>query len=55
MSATKERVRIRPIEWDRQSSCVFTSKGTHMGAGKTITEKGHTVIHAGDKLAADKG
>ena len=45
MTATKERVRIKAIARDGRSSCVFTSKGTHMGGGKTVTYKGHTVIH----------
>lgn len=45
MTATRERVRIKAIARDGRSSCVFTSKGTHMGGGKTVTYKGHTVIH----------
>tara|TARA_B100000795_G_C22789284_1_gene436116 strand:- start:328 stop:873 length:546 start_codon:yes stop_codon:yes gene_type:complete len=49
MTATKERVRIKAIERDGRSSCVFTSKGTHMGGGKTVTYKGHTVIHDDEK------
>jgi len=36
---------IKAIARDGRSSCVFTSKGTHMGGGKTVTYKGHTVIH----------
>ena len=45
MTATRERVRIKAIARDGRSSCVFTSKGTPMGGGKTVTYKGHTVIH----------
>ena len=45
MTATRERVRIKAIARDGRSSCVFTSKGTAMGGGKTVTYKGHTVIH----------
>ena len=45
MTATKERVRIKAIARDGRSSCVFTSKGTAMGGGKTVTYKGHSVIH----------
>jgi len=45
MTATRERVRIKAIARDPRSSCVFTSKGTQMGGGKTVTYKGHTVIH----------
>lgn len=45
MTATRERVRIKAIRRDGRSSCVFTSTGTHMGGGKTVTYKGHTVIH----------
>ncbi len=45
MTATRERVRIKAIARDGRSSCVFTSKGTQMGGGKTVTYKGHTVIH----------
>ena len=48
MTATRERVRIKAIARDGRSSCVFTSKGTHMGGGKTVTLKGHTVIHEED-------
>ena len=45
MTATRERVRIKAIARDGRSSVVITSKGTHMGGGKTVTYKGHTVIH----------
>lgn len=45
MTATRERVRIKAIARDGRSSVVMTSKGTHMGGGKTVTYKGHTVIH----------
>ena len=37
MTATKDRVRIKAIARDGRSSCVFTSKGTPMGGGKTVT------------------
>ena len=49
MTATRERVRIKAIARDGRSSCVFTSKGTPMGGGKTVTYKGHTVIHDDDE------
>jgi hypothetical protein len=45
MTATRERVRIKAIARDGRSSIVITSKGTPMGGGKTVTYKGHTVIH----------
>jgi hypothetical protein len=45
MTATRERVRIKAIARDGRSSVVITSKGTAMGGGKTVTYKGHTVIH----------
>ncbi|MEM8496751.1 MAG: hypothetical protein AAF542_01940 [Pseudomonadota bacterium] len=45
MTATKERVRIKAIARDPRSAVVVTSTGTHMGGGKTVTYKGHTVIH----------
>jgi len=45
MTATRERVRVKAIARDGRSSVVITSKGTHMGGGKTVTYKGHTVIH----------
>jgi hypothetical protein len=45
MTATRDRVRIKAIARDGRSSIVITSKGTPMGGGKTITYKGHTVIH----------
>ena len=48
MTATRERVRVKAIARDGRSSCVFTSKGTPMGGGKTVTYKGHTVIHEDD-------
>jgi hypothetical protein len=38
-------VRIKAIARDGRSSIVITSKGTPMGGGKTVTYKGHTVIH----------
>ena len=49
MTATRERVRVKAIARDGRSSCVFTSKGTPMGGGKTVTYKGHTVIHDDDE------
>ncbi|MEP5766091.1 MAG: hypothetical protein ABJ308_15950 [Halieaceae bacterium] len=45
MTATRERVRIKAIARDGRSSIVITSTGTPMGGGKTVTYKGHTVIH----------
>jgi hypothetical protein len=45
MTATRERVRIKAIARDGRSSVVISSKGTSMGGGKTVTYKGHTVIH----------
>ena len=45
MTATRERVRVKAIARDGRSSIVLTSKGTPMGGGKTVTYKGHTVIH----------
>jgi hypothetical protein len=45
MTATRERVRIKAIARDGRSSVVMSSKGTPMGGGKTVTYKGHTVIH----------
>jgi hypothetical protein len=45
MTATKERVRIKAIARDGRSSVVISSKGSPMGGGKTVTYKGHTVIH----------
>jgi hypothetical protein len=45
MTATRERVRIKAIARDPRSSVVITSTGTPMGGGKTVTYKGHTVIH----------
>jgi hypothetical protein len=45
MTATRERVRIKAIARDGRSSVVMSSKGTAMGGGKTVTYKGHTVIH----------
>lgn len=48
MTATRERVRIKAIARDGRSSIVISSKGTAMGGGKTVTYKGHTVIHDDD-------
>lgn len=45
MTATRERVRIKAIARDGRSSIVITSTGTPLGGGKTVTYKGHTVIH----------
>ena len=50
MTATRERVRIKAIARDGRSSIVITSKGTPMGGGKTVTYKGHTVIHEDPKI-----
>ena len=49
MTATRERVRIKAIARDGRSAIVITSKGTPMGGGKTVTYKGHTVIHDDDE------
>lgn len=49
MTATRERVRIKAIARDGRSSCVMSSKGTAMGGGKTVTYKGHTIIHDDEK------
>ncbi len=49
MTATRERVRIKAIARDPRSAVVISSKGTPMGGGKTVTYKGHTVIHDDDK------
>jgi hypothetical protein len=49
MTATRERVRIKAIARDGRSSVVISSKGTAMGGGKTVTYKGHTVIHDDQK------
>ena len=49
MTATRERVRIKAIARDGRTSIVITSKGTPMGGGKTVTYKGHTVIHDDDE------
>ncbi len=49
MTATRERVRIKAIARDGRSSVVISSKGTPMGGGKTVTYKGHTVIHDDEK------
>lgn len=45
MTATSERVRVKAIARDGRSSVVMSSKGTPMGGGKTVTYKGHTVVH----------
>jgi len=45
MTATRERLRIKAIARDGRSAIVITSTGTPMGGGKTVTYKGHTVIH----------
>ena len=49
MTATRERVRIKAIARDGRSAVVISSKGTPMGGGKTVTYKGHTVIHDDDE------
>ena len=45
MTSARQRVRVPAIRRDGRSSVVVTSKGTAMGGGKTITLKGHTIIH----------
>ena len=54
MTATRERVRIKAIARDGRSSIVITSKGTPMGGGKTVTYKGHTVIHDDEETKKKK-
>lgn len=49
MTATRERVRIKAIARDPRSAIVISSKGTPMGGGKTVTYKGHTVIHEDER------
>ncbi|CAH0991140.1 hypothetical protein SIN8267_01242 [Sinobacterium norvegicum] len=49
MTATRDRVRIKAIARDGRSAIVITSKGTPMGGGKTVSYKGHTVIHDDSK------
>jgi len=46
MTATRERVRIKAISRDGRSSVCISSTGTAMGGGKSVTYKGHTVIHS---------
>ena len=55
MTATRERVRVKAIRRDGRSSVVISSKGTPMGGGKTVTYKGHTVIHDDDEDQALDG
>ncbi len=45
LTSAKQRVRVPAIRRDGRSSIVITSKGTAMGGGKTVTLKGHTIIH----------
>lgn len=45
LTSARQRVRVPAIRRDGRSSIVITSKGTSMGGGKTITLKGHTIIH----------
>ena len=45
MTATRDRVRVKAIARDGRSSVVMSSKGTAMDGGKTVTYKGHTVVH----------
>jgi hypothetical protein len=52
MTATRERVRIKAIARDSRSSIVISSTGTPMGGGKTVTYKGHTVIHDEPEIKA---
>jgi hypothetical protein len=52
MTATKERLRVKAIARDGRSAIVITSTGTSMGGGKTVTYKGHTVIHEDQETKA---
>ena len=45
LTATSQRARIKALRRDPRASVVISSMGTDMGAGKTITYKGHVVIH----------
>ena len=49
LTATNTRARVPAIKRSGLSSICITSTGTEMGGGKTVTYKGHTVIHEGDQ------
>ena len=45
LTATSQRARIRALRRDPRAAICITSQGTDMGAGKTVTYKGHVVLH----------
>lgn len=45
LTATSQRARVKALRRDPRASVVISSMGTDMGAGKTVTYKGHVVIH----------
>jgi len=51
MTASGQRKRIPAIRRDPRVALVVTSPGTKMGSGKTVTYKGHAIVH--DDAATD--
>jgi general stress protein 26 len=45
LTATSQRARIKALKRDPRAAITVTSQGTDMGAGKTVTYRGHVVIH----------
>jgi general stress protein 26 len=45
LTATRQRPRIKALQRDPRASVVISSMGTDMLAGKTITYKGHVILH----------
>lgn len=49
LTSAEQRKRVPALLRDSRSCVCITSTGTKMGAGKTVTYKGSTVIRKGDK------
>jgi len=53
LTSAEQRKRVAAIRRNPDSSVCITSTGTKLGGGKTVTYKGTTVVHKGDRQIAD--
>jgi general stress protein 26 len=53
LTSAEQRKRVAAIQRNPNSSVCITSTGTKLGGGKTITYKGTSVVHKGDRRIAD--
>jgi len=53
LTSAEQRKRVPAIRRNPAASVCVTSTGTKLGGGKTITYKGTTVVHKGNRTLAD--